>query len=981
MTRPISIIIPAFNAEDTLAETLDSVLAQTFADWEAIIVDDGSHDGTAALAATFAARDPRIRVVSQANGGVSAARNRGLAEAKGAYGLFLDADDTILPAHLERLSGLVSSDTIAVCAYAYRTPEGNTVPATFHAGLAGSAVAMLSDFCALAVHTALVPLDAVGAAGGFDTALKTCEDWDLWLRLARMGLKFAMMPEVLALYHMRHASLTSDGARVVEDAETVLRRARAFDPRLPREVPPAAEPTPFNEAFAVLAFWYATCRAAAGGGIPDWFENKLPAGPLHFTPEKILGYACSALTVGSGHPDDDLIATWQACHEPVAALLRMVEARGTPGLTPATLYLFEQWLIGRNPLEEDVALSQVAGVKLELGALRDLSFPPEIGLVHIRVVDKGKDVVRLEMPVWSDLPAQAILARLFDYCSRADLKAAGALDSVPAYGRMLIRETLHQVKRAVMGKGIPSQHAAFQDTLRRLDGDDGVSALVGCDGIDIMLRAKADGAGAPIAAPAAPPPSHQAPEGSGYQDATFWETWFARENPWRYDSTYEQRKYEQTLSLIDGLEFGDALELASAEGHFTVQLAPRVGRLLATDISATALKRAAERCDGLGNVETQVVDVLNDPIPGDKDLIVVSEMLYYLEDRERLKTAAGKIAAAVKPGGRILSAHAFLVSDDPAKPGFDWDLPYGAATIAETFAAAGGLALEKSIQTDLYRIDLWRKADGLEPDIRRDGYDIPAPAVLRTLFPEGQKPGVALARQAETRTVPVLMYHRVAETDGPLKRYAVTPQQFDGHLRMLKAYGFHTLTSAEYAWYRQGHAPLKGRPVMLTFDDAYQDFADNAFPILRHHGYVAEVFVVTDKVGEAADWDAAYGPPAPLTDWNTIGRLSEAGIAFGSHLATHRRADSLTSSELLYEAVKSRTALETRLGKPARSIAAPFGNLDQRAQRIFSYAGYEMIFSTDDGIATFDYPLNRLPRIEVHDAMDADMLAARLGVI
>ncbi|WP_443750139.1 glycosyltransferase [Asticcacaulis solisilvae] len=980
MTPRISIIIPAFNAERTLGETLDSVIAQTLTDWEAIVVDDGSGDGTRALAEAIAAREPRIRVVSQANGGVSSARNLGLSEAKGAFGLFLDADDSLLPRHLETLAALVSPDTIAVCAYAYRTPEGGRVPATLHAGLADRAVAMLSDFCALAIHAALVPLDAVRATGGFDTRLRTCEDWDLWLRLARSGVGFATTPEVLALYHMQPASLSSDGSRVVGDAETVIRRARAADPRLPRDISDPAALTPLDEALTVQVFWYAACHAAAGKGIPDWFEARLPKGPLRFAPDKMLGYACSALMVGGNDPGTDFTAIWQARHAPITAMLRTIEARGTPGLTAAALYPFEQWLMSRNALDDDIAFSLVTGVRLELGALRDLSFPPEVSLAHIRIVHDGADVLRLEMPVWSTLPATAILARLFEFSSRADLKASGALDAVPAYRKLLLRESLHQIKRALTGKGKPSRHAAFLATLNRLDGHDGLSALVGQDGIDIMLRAKTDGAGERIAEASAPSPSHQAPEGSGYQDATFWETWFARENPWRYDSTYEQRKYEQSLSLIDGLNVGDALELASAEGHFTAQLAPRVGRLLATDISATALKRTAERCEGFGNVATQVVDVLNDAIPGDKDLIVVSEMLYYLEDRGRLKTAAGKIAGALKPGGRILSAHAYLVSDAPDKPGFDWDLPYGAATIADTFAATDGLMLEKSIQTDLYRVDLWRKGQAAA-DIRRDGYDIPAPAVLRTLFPDGQKPGVAEARQATTRTVPVLMYHRVAETSGPLKRYAVTPRQFDDQLRMLKSHGFHTLTAAEFAWYREGHAPLKGRPVILTFDDAYQDFTDAAFPVLRRHGFTAEVFVVTDKTGTAADWDAEYGPPAPLMDWAAIARLSEAGIAFGSHLATHRKAETLTSGDLLYEAVKSRTALETRLGKTIRSIAAPYGNLDQRAQRIFHYAGYETVFSTDDGIATFDYPLNRLPRIEVHDEMDADALAARLGVL
>ena len=979
MSPRVSIIIPAYNAEKTLSEALESVLAQTFSDWEAIVVDDGSTDGTAALAIDFSSRDSRIRLVSQSNGGVSAARNRGLEDARGELGLVLDSDDSILPSHLDRLAPLAGADRAAACAFSYLTPEGARLPAVLHAGLADNAVALLSDFCALAIHSCVFPLERARECGGFDAALRTCEDWDLWLRMARGGMTFTTVHETLALYHMRAASLSSDSLQVLNDAETVIRRARAPDPRLAHDVSDPAALTPPDAAVAIQVFWYASIFAATGGAIPGWYEDKLPAGPVRLTPQRMRDCVVSALMLGTQSDGTDLSTHWSRSHVAITAMLRALETRGTPGLTAATLYPLELWLVRQSALPAPLVFSQVAGVNMDVADLRDLEFDKGISAIQLRVTRFGQDIARFEMPVWSKLPARVILARLFEVFPRSDLKAWGAIASVPAMRRLQIQETLHQVKKALTGKGRPSRHAAYLAALRRLDGDDGLSELVGHDGIAIMLRAKADGAAECVAD--APPRSHEEPPDAQFKDAAFWEAWFSRENPWRYDSTYEQRKYEQTLSLLDGLEIDDALELACAEGHFTVQLAPRVARLLATDISTTALARAAERCASLPTVATQKLDVLRDDIPGDKDLIVVSEMLYYLKDMEELRSVAGKIAGGLKPGGRLLTAHALLVSDDPGRPGFDWDLPYGAHAINKAFAAAPGLKLEKSIETDLYRIDLWQRTDSaLVADIRREGYDLPAPAVLRTLFPDGQKPGVAEARRQATRTVPVLMYHRVAEADGELKRYAVTPQQFDDQLRMLKSYGFHTLTSAEFAWYREGHAALKGRPIMLTFDDAYQDFGDNAFTRLQRWGFSAEVFVVSDKAGQTADWDAHYGRPAPLMDWTTIGRLSEAGIAFGSHLATHRAADSLTSSELLYEAVKSRETLQTRLGKEIRSIAAPYGNLDERAQRIFHYAGYAAVFTTEDGIAGFDHPLNRLPRIEVHDEMDADALAARLGL-
>lgn len=106
--RPlVSVIVPAFNAEAFLAQAIQSVVAQSLTDWEAIIVDDCSLDGTLALAERLAAADPRIRAIgSPKNGGPAAARNRGLSEARGVWIALLDADDAFEPDRLSRLVGM-----------------------------------------------------------------------------------------------------------------------------------------------------------------------------------------------------------------------------------------------------------------------------------------------------------------------------------------------------------------------------------------------------------------------------------------------------------------------------------------------------------------------------------------------------------------------------------------------------------------------------------------------------------------------------------------------------------------------------------------------------------------------------------------------------------------------------------------------------------------------------------------------------------
>ena len=113
----ISVVVPAFDRETTLPATLDSLLAQTYASWEAIVVDDGSVDGTAALAERYAARDSRFRVHRQANAGVSGARNRGIELARAPWLFFLDADDWIVPTAFEALTEALVADPDADVAY------------------------------------------------------------------------------------------------------------------------------------------------------------------------------------------------------------------------------------------------------------------------------------------------------------------------------------------------------------------------------------------------------------------------------------------------------------------------------------------------------------------------------------------------------------------------------------------------------------------------------------------------------------------------------------------------------------------------------------------------------------------------------------------------------------------------------------------------------------------------------------------------
>ena len=126
------------------------------------------------------------------------------------------------------------------------------------------------------------------------------------------------------------------------------------------------------------------------------------------------------------------------------------------------------------------------------------------------------------------------------------------------------------------------------------------------------------------------------------------------------------------------------------------------------------------RCADLDNVQFRQLDLVVDALPDDLDLLVCSEVLYYLRDRQQLVEIAQKFHDALKPGGFFLTAHAMVLSDDLTRTGFDWEGHYGAKTIAEVFANTGTLQLMKSLQTELYRIDLYRRALPGETTIAAD---------------------------------------------------------------------------------------------------------------------------------------------------------------------------------------------------------------------------------------------------------------------
>ena len=1174
----ISIVIAARDAERTLRGTLGSLAAQTFRDWEALVVDDGSVDATAAIASQAAEEDRRIRIVSRPPAGVSAARNAGIADSQADWLLFLDADDLLRTEALAHLLAAVEADTAltaAYCAWA-RVDEGGAILIEQPARVSGDLFEAFTRTCLFASHSCLVRRALVDEVGGFDTGLRSCEDWDLWQRISRTGARFAAVDRVLALYVTRSDSASMTLAQLVRDGLLTIERGHAPDPRVrqpSRGHASGATRDRLPEARVGLVLWAA---ALALGKHED--PRALLAAtsddldPL-LSPALVADYIYLGAAIGAVRPITAWPEFWPRCAPAIGDFLTHLEhASGAPRLAARVERVLERRIVERAPASRlqigrtirrrvectdsirDITADAdvvVCDVRLRGNRLGSLELPICDGLVSARVVadavahrfswailgaflertvypdlefrradgrlvvargpvvllgdqadstldlrrelhDRvgwavflqelwgrpdlaestfyesapeldgdervvdavdgrttvevssepaavavGADELELQMSVggaiigttflsggriipYADVRAAVTLAGAFELCRaavregllgevldgglplRARLASAARREKTPVQRALLPRRSgiiLGRRTPTVIGTsasrhaGLPSEagddlvataRALREPVVEVGAGEEDASAIAYAPDVVVAVERDARIRGQE--------PSGRTRRRVGdaavrpYDRASFESLFAASSDPWDYDNAYEQTKYEQTLALIPRERPHRALEVGCAEGHFTVQLAPRVGSLLAADISEIALERAAERCASHEHVSFARLDLVRDQLPGPFDLIVCSEILYFAGDRADLGRVARKLADALAPEGHLVTAHANLVADDPHAPGFAWQMPYGAKVIGETLAKTQPLRLIREIRTPLYRIQLFRRARrwSRRPDVEileAEPGALPE-AVARDVRWRGGKSEAPIGERAVvTARLPILLYHRITASGGhpQTARYRLAPEAFERQLRYLSDTGYRSVDLEEWRRALDRKAPLPERAVVITFDDAYRDFHDTAWPLLERHGFTAIVFVVSGEIGGVNRWDAALGDEVPLLDWPDIRALRDAGVTFGSHGETHQPLTGLTHVDLVREATRSRATLEVGLSRRVDALAYPYGDIDPASMQLVGACGYTFGLTCRPGPSMLmDSPLD-LPRIEVSGTAPFDAFVRSLG--
>jgi len=226
----VSIIIPAYNAERFIAETIDSVISQDYPDWELLIVNDGSTDSTKSIIDTYAKRDERITTIHKTNSGVSDSRNTGIKHAKGDYIFFLDADDVWNPNNVSEKVNYLNKEKVDAVYSSCELINESSIP--MNSFLKGAANVTLSDILSskgnytTAPSGIVVTKQVLEKIKGFDVHLSNNADTDFFISILAAKFKIGFITTALWKYRIHEGNMSKNVKLLEKDILYVLHKAK-----------------------------------------------------------------------------------------------------------------------------------------------------------------------------------------------------------------------------------------------------------------------------------------------------------------------------------------------------------------------------------------------------------------------------------------------------------------------------------------------------------------------------------------------------------------------------------------------------------------------------------------------------------------------------------------------------------------------------------------------------------------------------------
>ncbi len=330
-TPAVSVVVPSFNGLPYLREAVSSILGQTLQTIELVLVDDGSTDDTAAYVATIA--DPRFRYLHQGNRGLAASRNVGIRAARAAYVAFLDHDDRYAPDKLARQAAVLDARPdvgVVYTGWRHIDASGGAMRRTGWDRIDGDILPTLILGNVMHPSTMMVRRDPVVAAGAFDESRTGLEDWDLWVRLASTGIRWACVDAPLVDYRLHPGQMSKHGAkRRLDNRLAILDRTFAA-PDLAADVRNLEE-LAYQNAFLMGAADYH--RAGQTAEARAAFRAAVARRPAILTEPRRLRSFCRSLNAMGAQHVATVATDWRSVGRTLHDLVR--DAVQHPEASPA----------------------------------------------------------------------------------------------------------------------------------------------------------------------------------------------------------------------------------------------------------------------------------------------------------------------------------------------------------------------------------------------------------------------------------------------------------------------------------------------------------------------------------------------------------------------------------------------------------------------------------------------------------------------
>jgi peptidoglycan/xylan/chitin deacetylase (PgdA/CDA1 family) len=231
----------------------------------------------------------------------------------------------------------------------------------------------------------------------------------------------------------------------------------------------------------------------------------------------------------------------------------------------------------------------------------------------------------------------------------------------------------------------------------------------------------------------------------------------------------------------------------------------------------------------------------------------------------------------------------------------------------------------------------------------------------------------------EATPIPILLYHSIsADPARWIAPFSVTPAAFAHHVDLITGSGRNAITVSRLCAALAGQSPMPPRPVVVTFDDGFADFADAAAVLGRNH-IPSTLYVTTGALrGRGPRPSEMAIPPAPMLDWSQLAELEGSDVEIGAHTHTHRQLDTMPTKEVADELRHSKHMLEDELGHQALSFAYPHGFHCSRIRRVVAAVGHTSACAVMDALSSERDELFSLARLTVRATTTPEQIAAWL---